>query len=78
MISVAIGSLITVILGWLYSNQRLARLETTMDARFARLESSNDTRFNKVDSEIAQLRDMVYRSLVSLHERVAVVEAKQG
>ena len=72
LISVGAGSIVTVILAWLYSNQRLSRLETTTDAKFANL----DARFSKVEAEMIALRNTVYQALVPLHERVAVVEER--
>ncbi len=76
LLSVALGSLLTVILAWLYSNQRLSRLEVTMDARFARVDAEVISLRDKLGGEMVTLRNTVYQSLVPLHERVAVIEER--
>ena len=76
LLSVALGSLLTVILAWLYSNQRLSRLEVTMDARFARVDAEVISLRDKLGGEMVPLRNTVYHSLAPLHDRVAVIEER--
>ena len=73
LLSIGIPSVL-VILGWLSNNARLASLEQ----RFDRFETNVEQRFNSVLD--ASHRDAleIMRAMTALHERVAVVEARQN
>ncbi len=81
LITVGIGSLVTVILAWLNANQRTSRLETTMDARFnavdARFNAVDarfrevDVRFSKVDAEILSVRESMSADIESLRDKMS-------
>ncbi len=73
LLTVAIGSLITVILAWIYSNARTARLELTTDANFRDLNTKVDTVSRDLNSKYEtmshDLREF-YRSTGKLEGRV--------
>ena len=80
LLTPAVGSLVLVVLAWIHSNSRSTRLEHTVDQQGAEMRShftnvQADMRALRV--EMSALRDVVYREMVSLHERLASVEAKQ-
>ena len=91
LLTPSIGSLVLVVLAWIHSNSRITRLEHTVDALGAdmRAELRSDVTGLRGDiagirsemlslrGEVTLLRDVVYREMVSLHERVAAVEAKR-
>jgi hypothetical protein len=73
MLSIGIPSLL-IVLSWVQQSARFSRLESSVD----RLADSVDRRFESMRSEMVALRDSIHRDMITLHERVAVVEAKQG
>jgi hypothetical protein len=80
LLTIGIPSLL-VVLSWLSNNVRFAALEKRLDA----LELKTDRKFDEIERRFqdviaAQHRDSleILRSMTSLHERVAVVEAKQA
>lgn len=72
LLAPSIGSFVLVILAWIHSNSRITRLEHTVDAQGTELRAE----LRAVRAEITALREIVYSEMVSLHERVAVVEAR--
>ncbi|MDQ2924094.1 MAG: hypothetical protein M3R43_00815 [Acidobacteriota bacterium] len=80
LLTIGIPSLL-VILSWLQQSSRLSRLEASTDKGFEAVERKFDTvemKFEAFRGEMVALRDSIHRDMVSLHERVAVVEAKQS
>ena len=69
-----IAPFIAVLFGVVLSNQRIARLETTVDARLLRMEHMIESLRN----EMISLRNSVHADMVAIHERLAKVEARQG
>ena len=69
-----IAPFIAVLFGVLLSNQRIARLETTLDARLLRME----TMIEAFRNEMIALRNSIHADMVGIHERVAKVETRQG
>ena len=59
-LSIGIPSVL-VVLAWIHSISRINRLETTTDEGF---------------KQLAALRDIVYRQMIDVHERVARVEER--
>ncbi len=68
LLSISIPSVL-VVLAWLSNTTKL----TTMETRLNRLEDRMDRRFDQVDKRFDDLTGKI----IGLHERVAVVEAKQ-
>ncbi|MEO7028918.1 MAG: hypothetical protein ABI147_05905 [Acidobacteriaceae bacterium] len=73
LLTIGIPSLL-VILSWLQQSSRLSRLEASTDKGFEAVER----KFEAFRGEMVALRDSIHRDMVSLHERVAIVEAKQS
>jgi hypothetical protein len=65
---------VLVVLSWIQQSVRLGRIEATTDRRF----ESIDQQFTSMRAEMIALRDSIHRDMVSLHERVAVVESKNN
>lgn len=62
-----IAPFIAVLFGVILSNQRIARLETTVESR---LEAFRN--------EMIALRNSIHADMVGIHECVAKVETRQG
>ena len=80
LLTPSVGSLVLVILAWIHSNSRITRLEHTVDQQGAEMRAQGaDLRaeMRALRGEMTSLRDVVYHEMVTLHERVAAVEAKQ-
>ncbi len=91
LLSIGIPSVL-VILSWISNNQRLSRLEAGLDRTNGRLEAGLDNTNRRLDAGLdsvnKRLEDAradshkdaleIMRSMTALHERVAVVEAKQA
>jgi hypothetical protein len=73
LLSIGIPSLL-IVLSWLQQGSRIGRLESALN----RHADSVVRRFESIRSEMVALRDSIHRDMVALHERVAVVEAKQN
>jgi len=76
LLSIGVPSLL-VVLSWLSNNSRLGRAESRLDAmdkRFDRI----DRRFDEVIAAIHKDTLEIMRAMTALHERVAVIETKQG
>ena len=69
LLSIGVPSLL-IVLSWVTNNQRLSRLEAGLDATNRRLDDL------RADTHMDALE--ILRSMTALHERVAVVEAKQS
>ena len=76
LLSIGIPSML-VVLAWLSNNSRLNRVEQRLDRV--------DQRFDRVDQRFESVIDAshrdaleIMRSMTAVHERVAVVEAKQN
>lgn len=91
LLTTSVGSFVLVMVAWLYSNARISCIETSMDRNAADLRAEIKSETVQLRSEISQirsdvraeltnirsgLRETVYREMVSLHERVAIVESK--
>ena len=80
LLSIGIPSIL-VVLSWLSNNSRLSRLENRLDST----ESRFDRRFDEIEKRLNDIITAVHndtleimRSMTALHERVAVIEVKQG
>ncbi len=62
-----------VLLGILFNRQEITSLRADMRAESASVRGE----IAQLRSEMIQLRDSVHHDMVGLHERIAVVEAKQ-
>ena len=80
LLSIGIPSIL-VVLSWLSNNSRLSRLENRLDST----ESRFDRRFDEIEKRLNDIITAVHkdtleimRAMTALHERVAVIEVKQG
>ena len=74
------ASIVTVILGWMQTNARLSRLETTTDGSIRDLRISTETGFRKVEAmQEIQARDLreFYRMLGRLEGRVEEIAKRK-
>jgi predicted nucleic acid-binding Zn-ribbon protein len=70
-----------VLLGILFNRQEITSLRADMRAESASVRgeiASVRGEITQLRSEMIQLRDSVHHDMVGLHERIAVVESKQG
>jgi hypothetical protein len=51
---------------------------TSIRVEMGSLRQEMKAAFNQLRSEMIQLRDSIHRDMIGIHERVAVMEAKQG
>ena len=68
---IAIPSIL-IILAWMHQNARISRLETTTDKGFADARESD----KRILGEGGALRDIVYKQMIDVHERVTRVEER--
>ena len=73
LLSIGIPSLL-IVLSYLANDKRFSAVESRMD----RLEGRVDARIDKLEAKIDQRFDNLTSHIISLHERVAVVESKQA
>lgn len=71
LLSIGVPSLL-IVLSWIQRASRIARLEAVINRGFKDV----DRRIESLCSALIALRDSIRRDMISLHERVAVVEAK--
>jgi len=74
-LSIAIPSIL-IVLSWINNNSRLDRIEKRLDAHDKKFDDV-DRRFDAVIDAIHADTLEIMRAMTALHERVAVVEAKQ-
>ena len=80
LLSIGIPSLL-IVLSWLANDKRFSLIESRMDRMESRLDGKTDRLEAKIDRFEAKLDhrfDDLTGKIISLHERVAVVEAKQA
>ncbi len=87
LLSIGVPSLL-VVLSWLSNNSRLGRAESRLDAMDKRLDAMDvkfDRRFDEIEKRLNDIIAAVHtdtleimRAMTALHERVAVIEVKQG
>jgi hypothetical protein len=82
-LSIGIPSLL-VVLSWINNNARFNGIDKRIDGLDKRLDGfesrldSHDRRFDDIQAASHKDALEILRSMTSLHERVAVVETKQG
>ena len=65
---------VLVVLSWIQQNARFS----AMERRFEVIDQKFDGKFDSMRTEMITLRDTIHRDMITLHERVAVVEAKHS
>lgn len=85
---VVIAPFLAVLLGVLFNNQRMGRLEAQLGQLEVRLEARMDrleARMNRLEARMDALQTQshadslsILKAMTELHERVARVEARQG
>jgi hypothetical protein len=73
LLTICIPSLL-IVLSSLQQSARMTRLESAFD----KSSDSVDHKFDAMRSELVALRDSIHRDMVSLLERIAIVESKQN
>lgn len=68
---------VLVVLSWIQQNARFSAMERRFDSVDRRFETV-DNKFDSIRTEMISLRDTIHRDMITLHERVAVVEAKHS
>ena len=76
LLSIGIPSLL-VVLSWLSNDKRFSNLEARMDRLDARMDRL-EARMDRLEARMDARFDALTSQIISLHERVAVVEARQG
>lgn len=67
-----------VLLGILFNRQEIASLRAEMGQLRNDLNRDMMQLRKDINSDMVQLRDSIHRDMIGLHERLAVVEAKQA
>jgi len=73
----AIVPTLVVLIGILLNRQDAISIRSDLKTESGQLRSELKTEIGQLRAEITTLRDNIHRDMVGLHERIAVVEAKQ-
>jgi len=70
LLTPSLGSVILVVLAWIYSNARISRLETTMDRNTADLRAEIKSETSQLRAEIKSETSQLRAEIISLREVV--------